>query len=259
MTKEVADLACAYADVACGNVGVGADVFLKLGHKALAKAHNLSVRLALGIKVGAALTAAHRQTGQGVLKGLLKAEELDNALVYRRMETQTALVGTDRAIELNAETAVDLNLALVIYPRNAEFDNSFGFNHHINDAALDINGALLHNGLEGFENFANGLVELALAGVTRDNVSQNFLQIFILNAHNRVSSFLAFLQDGRRNAAIPVALKGRFLPNAHYYATIIIQTLQFVNGFFAKKQERKKLFTHQTPCSNGGRSRAWER
>ena len=186
LTKEVADLACANADVACGNVGIGADVLLQLGHKALAETHNLSVRLALGVKVRAALTAAHRQTCQGVLKGLLKAEELDNALVYRGMEAESSLVGTDRAIELNAEAAVDLNLAVVVYPRNAEFDNALRLNHHIDDAALNIDGALLHNGFERFENLANGLVELALAGVAGDNVSQNFLQIFILNAHDTI-------------------------------------------------------------------------
>ena len=42
-------------DVAGGNVGLGADVAGKLGHKALAEPHDLGVGFALGVKVAAPL------------------------------------------------------------------------------------------------------------------------------------------------------------------------------------------------------------
>ena len=46
------------------------DVLAELGHEGLAEAHNLIVGLALGVKVAAALAAAHRQRGQAVLQDL---------------------------------------------------------------------------------------------------------------------------------------------------------------------------------------------
>tara|TARA_Y100000310_G_scaffold150201_3_gene149680 strand:+ start:36938 stop:37381 length:444 start_codon:yes stop_codon:yes gene_type:complete len=58
LAEKVADLAPADADVARGDVGVGADVPEELAHEALAEAHDLVVGLALGIEVRAALAAA---------------------------------------------------------------------------------------------------------------------------------------------------------------------------------------------------------
>ena len=65
---QIANLTRAYADVTGRYVGVRANVALQLGHKALAEAHDLGIRLALGVKVRAALTAAHRKAGQRVLQ-----------------------------------------------------------------------------------------------------------------------------------------------------------------------------------------------
>ena len=78
LAEHVADLARADADVAGRHVDVGADVAVELGHEALAEAHDLVDALALGIEVGAALAAAHRQAGQRVLEGLLEGEELQD-------------------------------------------------------------------------------------------------------------------------------------------------------------------------------------
>ena len=65
--------------------------------------------LPLGSKSRAALAAAHRQRGQAVLEHLLEAEELEDAEVDAGVEAQAALVGPDRAVELDAEAAVDLD------------------------------------------------------------------------------------------------------------------------------------------------------
>ena len=40
------------------------------------------------------------------------------------MKTKTTLVRSDSVVELYTVTGVDLNLSLVIYPRNTEFDLS---------------------------------------------------------------------------------------------------------------------------------------
>ena len=65
----------------------------------------------LGVKVGAALAAAHGERGQRVFEYLLKAEELDNGEVDRRMEAKPALVGAYGGVVLHAVAAVDLHLA----------------------------------------------------------------------------------------------------------------------------------------------------
>ena len=93
---------------------------IQLGHKALAKTHNLHIAFTLGVKVAAALAAAHCQTGKGVFKGLLKAEEFNNALVYAGVQTDTALVRTDSAVELTAVACVYLNIAVVVHPGHTE-------------------------------------------------------------------------------------------------------------------------------------------
>src|SRR3546814_9074946 len=55
LAEHIADLAAADTDVACGDVDIGADMSVELGHEALAKAHDLGVALALGIEVRATL------------------------------------------------------------------------------------------------------------------------------------------------------------------------------------------------------------
>src|SRR5690606_33915202 len=107
LAEEIADLAAAYADVARRHVGVLAQVTVELGHEGLAEAHDLAVGTAARIEVGAALSAADRQSRQRVLEGLLEAQELDDSEIHRRVEPEPALVGPERGIELDAEAAVD--------------------------------------------------------------------------------------------------------------------------------------------------------
>ena len=121
--EQEADLAPADADVTGRDVGVGADVALELRHEGLAETHHLVVALALGVEVRAALAAAHGQRGQRVLEHLLEGEELEDPQVDRGVEAQAALVGTDGAVHLDPEAAVDLDAALVVEPRHAEQDH----------------------------------------------------------------------------------------------------------------------------------------
>ena len=126
LAEQEADLAAAHADVAGRNVGVRADVALQFGHEALAEPHHLVVALALGIEVRSALAAAHGQRGQRVLEDLLERQELQDAQVDAGMEAQPALVRADGAVHLDAEAAVDLDVALVVDPRHAEHDDALG-------------------------------------------------------------------------------------------------------------------------------------
>ena len=183
LAEEEADLSAAYADITGGNVGIGADVSVELGHEALAEAHNLSIGLALGVEVRAALAAAHGEGGQAVLEGLLEAEELDDADIYVGSKSQTALVGSDSRVELNSETAVNLELAVVVYPGNTENDLPLGLDHSVDNARLYEIGPLLYNGLDALEDLVNGLQELGLTLIALLDLRKHALEILILKCH----------------------------------------------------------------------------
>jgi hypothetical protein len=129
LAEQVADLAGADADVTGRHVGVLADVAVELGHERLAEAHDLGLGAALRVEVGAALAAADRQPVRAFLKICSKPRNLMIDEVDARVEAQTALVGAQRGVELHAEAAVDLHLALVVDPRHAEDDLPLGLAH----------------------------------------------------------------------------------------------------------------------------------
>ena len=126
LPEEEPDLAPSDADVAGRDVPILTDVPIELRHERLAEPHDLRVRAALGVEVAAALAAADGHAGEGVLEGLLEAEELDDPQVHRRVEAQAALVGTEGGVELHPKPAVDLDLTGVVDPRDPEDDLAFG-------------------------------------------------------------------------------------------------------------------------------------
>ena len=66
------------------------------------------------------------------------------------METDTALVRTDCRVKLNTVTAINLNVAVVVNPRNSELNKSFGLNHSLNNAPFFESVVLFYNGFERF-------------------------------------------------------------------------------------------------------------
>ena len=188
LAEQVADLAAADADITGGAVHELADVAVQLGHEALAEAHDFHVALALGVEVRAALAAAHGQGGQAVLEGLLKAQELQDALVDRGMEAQTALVGADGAVELHTVAAVDLDLAFVIDPGHTEADDTLRLDQTLDQSGLLIFGVLLHDGLDALQHLADSLQKFGLIGIALSQTIVNTLQVFI-RQHNRILLF----------------------------------------------------------------------
>ena len=134
------------------------------------------------------LAAAHGQGGQAVLEGLLEAEELQDALIDRRMEAQAALVGADGAVELDAVAAVHLDLALIIDPGHTEGDDALGLDQTLDQAGLLVLGMLLHHGLDALQHLADSLQELRLIGIALCKAIVNALQVFI-RQHNRILLF----------------------------------------------------------------------
>ena len=96
------------------------------------------------------------------------------------MQTQTALVGADRGVELDAPAAVDLHLTGVVYPRNAEIDDALGLNDALHDAVgLDL-GTCHNDRLEGLEDFLDGLQEFRLVRVALRQTLIYSVQVFAL-------------------------------------------------------------------------------
>ena len=94
------------------------------------------------------------------------------------MEAKTSLVGTDRAVELHAVTVVNLNLTLVIYPRNAEEDGALGSGETLKKSLFPVLVLIgLDHDAKGLENFLNCLVEFGLSGVLSNYSFQDFINI----------------------------------------------------------------------------------
>ena len=157
LAEQIADLSCAHADVAGGNVGLGADVAGKLGHKALAEPHDLGVGFALGVKVAAAFAAAHRQAGQAVFKGLLEGKKLDDRQVDARVQAKAALVRADGGVKLHAPAAVDMGFALVILPGDAELHSALRLHQALQQSGGLILGMAADDRLQGAQHLVDGV------------------------------------------------------------------------------------------------------
>ena len=179
LPEQIADLPASDTNVPGRHIRVLTQVTVELGHEGLAEAHHLGIRPTTRVEVGAALAAADGQPGQGVLEDLLETQELDDAQVDRRMEPQTTLVGPERRVELDAETAVDLNRPLVVDPRNPEDDLAFRLADALQGLVLQVARVLLDDGLEALEDLPDGLMELSLTGVTGNHGLEDGLQLLI--------------------------------------------------------------------------------
>lgn len=71
------------------------------------------------VRVGAELT-----TGESVLEDLLESEELQDRQVDSGVETETTLVWAESTVELDTVGAVDLGLEVVVFPDDAELDDT---------------------------------------------------------------------------------------------------------------------------------------
>ena len=187
LAEEIADLPCTHADITGGHIGKLANVTVQLRHKALAEAHDLGVRLALGVKVAAALAAADGQAGETVLQDLLKAQKFQDGQVYRRVEPQAALVGADGGVELHPVAAVHMDLTGIVSPRYPEGDDALRLHEPFQNAVLLQLGTAFHHGLQALQNFIDRLMKLLLVRVTGQNLLIDALAVFIVQ--HRIGSF----------------------------------------------------------------------
>lgn len=95
------------------------------------------------------------------------------------METQTAFVRTDRAVELNAVAQVGLNFAFVVHPRYAEGEDTIRLYEALNDLGFLELRMLVVNFLDGLEYFAYGLQVFVFTRCLRSNSAIKLLTFII--------------------------------------------------------------------------------
>ena len=137
LAEEITYLSGSHTDITCRNVYLRTYVAEEFAHEGLAEAHYLAITLASGREVAAALATAHGQGCEGILEGLLKSQELENAEVHAGMETKSTLIGANSAVILDTIAQIDLHFALVVHPGNTECDDALGL-----DKAFEQRGAL---------------------------------------------------------------------------------------------------------------------
>ena len=124
LAEHVTNLQSSGTNVTSWNISVLTDVLRKLSHERLAEATDLAVAALLWAEVTTTLTTAKLQASQGVLENLLETKELQDRKVDGLVKTETTLVWTESRVELDSETVVDLNFAVVVLPWNTELNKT---------------------------------------------------------------------------------------------------------------------------------------
>jgi hypothetical protein len=93
--------------------------------------------------------------------------------------------------------AIDLNLAAIVDPRDAEHHHAVGHDDPLIDLRLDELGMLGHGGLQGRHDFFDGLMELRLAGVLLLHHGDD-----ILNNGHFTSPSVSFWSPNRRRRVL---------------------------------------------------------
>src|SRR5437588_9871582 len=81
------------------------------------------------------------------------------------MKSQSAFVRPDRAVHLDPETAIDVDLALVVLPWHAEHDHAFRFNDSLEDFRFPVMRISIQHQGERLDYFLHRLMKLGFARV----------------------------------------------------------------------------------------------
>lgn len=73
---------------------------------------------------------------QSVLENLFEAKELEDGQIHGRVKSQSAFVRSQGRVELHAVATVHLDLALVVFPGDAELDDALGDGADFQGAAV---------------------------------------------------------------------------------------------------------------------------
>src|SRR5690606_1812258 len=127
--------------------------------------HDLCIGLTLGVEVRAALTAAHGQGGERVLEGLLESQELEDGQIHRGVKAHPALVRANSGAVLDAEGTIDVDLALIVDPGDAELNRAFGFNQALQKPLFGVARVAFDEWPEAAHDLVDRLHELRLVWI----------------------------------------------------------------------------------------------
>jgi hypothetical protein len=129
---------------------------------------------------------------------LLEAEEFDDAEIDRRVEADAALVGPERRVELHAEAAVDLHLAVVVDPRHAEDDLPLRLADALDERVFRIVRMFRHDPPETFQHLPHRLVEFRLSGIAAQHFVEDGFKLFVDLGQRRSPVLLSMGSRGGR-------------------------------------------------------------
>ena len=150
--------------------------------ESLAETHHFARAAALRIEVGAALAAAHWQGGQGILEGLLESQELEDREVDRRVEADAAFVRADGRGVLDAVAAIDLDLAMVVDPGDAEHDDPLRFDQAVEQAVFGVFRVLRDVRPQAFYDFGYCLQKFRLPGIAGGCLPDEFVKTLVAHS-----------------------------------------------------------------------------
>ena len=93
------------------------------------------------------------------------------------MEAQSTLVGPDRAVHLDAEAAVHLDISLIVRPGHAEHQYAFRLDDAVQNAVGLILGMLCQHQPQRIEYLPHRLMEFGLGGVLRLHADHHFFKV----------------------------------------------------------------------------------
>ena len=117
---------------------VSTDMAEQFAHETLAEAHYFVVALSFGIEIGAAFSAPHRECRKTVFEDLLEREKFQNPERNGGMEPEPAFVGSDRAVHLDAISAINADRPVIIHPRNPKHHYSLRLDHPLENLGVAI-------------------------------------------------------------------------------------------------------------------------
>ena len=85
------------------------------------------------------------------------------------MEAQSPLVGTNGAVEFDAEPSVGVHVPGIVGPRHAEHDDALGFYDALKDVGILVLGVVFHEGNDGLGHFLYRLQKFGFVGVAFGN------------------------------------------------------------------------------------------
>ena len=179
LSVQPADLLGTDADITGRYIYFRSDMPVQLRHECLAETHDFTVALSCGSEIAASFSAAHRQTGQGILERLFEAKELQGSQGQILRKAQTAFVWSDGAVELYPPAAVDLRLSVIVHPYNPERDDAVRFDHTLQQRMIPVFRMSVQYRTDGSEDFLYGLVELGLIRVSFPELGQGLINIIV--------------------------------------------------------------------------------